>query len=172
MITRFVVYSFWLNLLNVWLFNRLHLLLSPFFAFSKPLWERLSWPMGISQDEIPSGSFQMLLSFPLTNFPFDLSNRRFPSLDLPHLSWRALAGWFGFSLLSILTMSFPPEMCWESAKSFCTWALPCCQRILLKVISSCRQLALLWKGVMLHSCNLLYLAVTQQITFIWTGTFF
>ena len=135
------------------------------FCFQKALWEGLSWPMGISQDEIPSGSFQLLLSFPLANFPFDLSSPQFPSLDLPHLSWRALAGWFGFSLLSILTVSFPPEMFWESAKSFCTWALPCCQRILLKVISSCRQLALLWKGVMLHSCNLLYLSHNKSLSF-------
>lgn len=119
------------------------------FAFSKQLWEGSSLPVGISQDEIPPSSFQMTLSFSLANFPFDLNSPWFPSHDLPHLRWRALTTWFGFSLLSVLTVNFLSEICWESAKSSCAWALPCCQITLLKAISSCRQQA---TGTPLEGC--------------------
>lgn len=51
-------------------------------------------------------------------------------------------------------------------------SMPCCQRTLLKVVSSCRQLALSWKGVMFHSCSLLHPAVTHPVTSIQTGACF
>lgn len=139
------------------------------FCFQKALWEGVILANGNLPRWDSFRLIQMLLSFPLANFPFDLSSPQFPSLDLPHLSWRALAGWFGFSASFYSHSEFSARDVWESAKSFCIWALPCQNSAQSHLFL--QATGLLWKGVMLHSCNLLYLTVTQQITFIWTGTF-
>lgn len=151
------------------LFDDLHLLLSPFLLSASHSGKGSCLPVGLSHTEIPPGSFPRTLSFPPASFSFDLKVPDFPSQDLPHLSWKALATWFGFSLEflpSFLIASFLPETFWAWAKSSCTGALPCCQRTLLQAISSCRQLALPWNGVCsIHALGCIQLSHIQPLPF-------
>lgn len=115
------------------------------------------------------------LSFPPANFPFDLKVPGF-LLGTSHI---LAEGLWQLNLDSALNSSplfsqwvFCQKTCWEWAKSSWAGALPCCQRTLLRAVSSCRQPALPWKGVLFCSCSLLYPAVTHPVTSTQTGTFF